>query len=221
MSTTCVNASDPITYYTGFDVTLNNVSSLFPRLYQTITYDPCSKVSHISTVPLYTAIIGLVNGVVTYVEWDDGCFFCAYNGGSCISTGINVNGSETYTFDDGGAYVGCKEDDSACYVSATPSPSSSPASLGASPSPAASAANTNTTGALVASTCDLRVYVCWTGTDRNGRFLTSAGQRFSRYRAFGAATLYQNVLNGYDASVNIANSALDALQNVPGKITNN
>lgn len=40
--------------------------------------------------------------------------------------------------------------------------------------------------------CGLKVYVVWTGTDKNGRFLTSAGTRFSRFKQYGTGTLYRS-----------------------------
>lgn len=40
--------------------------------------------------------------------------------------------------------------------------------------------------------CGLKVYVVWTGTDKNGRFLTSAGTRFSRFKQYSTGTLYKS-----------------------------
>jgi len=34
------------------------------------------------------------------------------------------------------------------------------------------------------SNCDLKVYLAWFGTDKNGRYLTSAGKRLSRFRNY-------------------------------------
>ena len=43
--------------------------------------------------------------------------------------------------------------------------------------------------------CDLKVYVTWAGTDANGRSLVSAGLRFSRFRQFQVASLYNAARN--------------------------
>ena len=42
--------------------------------------------------------------------------------------------------------------------------------------------------------CDLVVYVVWTGTDREGRFLHSANRRFSQFQAHSAQS-YMDYFN--------------------------
>jgi len=101
---------------------------------------------------------------------------------------------------------GCKQPTSYCYP-----PSSVPANGTAS-------GNTTANGTLTTSPCDLKVFVTWTGTDSNGKFLTSAGRRFSRYRQYGTASVYQGALNVVDSSVNLGNRALSELSDVPGRV---
>lgn len=36
-----------------------------------------------------------------------------------------------------------------------------------------------------ANTCDLTVFIAFTGSDASGAYMTSAGKRFSRYRQYG------------------------------------
>jgi len=40
--------------------------------------------------------------------------------------------------------------------------------------------------------CDVKIYIGWFGTDRNGRYLKSAGKRLSRFRNFSLNTAFTN-----------------------------
>jgi hypothetical protein len=40
--------------------------------------------------------------------------------------------------------------------------------------------------------CDLSIYVTFTGTDESGRYLKSAGLRFSRFRSYSIGSLYKS-----------------------------
>lgn len=42
--------------------------------------------------------------------------------------------------------------------------------------------------------CDLRLFISWRGTDRNGRELISAAQRFVRYQNYNLKDAYQSIL---------------------------
>ena len=151
-------------------------------------------------------IIIASKGVITGITWDDGCLVCADNGPNCIYNAVDVNTSSVYRGDTG--LRGCYEDIVDC---ALPTPvTNSSASGGA-----------NSTANFTSSPCDLKIFVTWTGTDRNGAFFTSAGQRLSRYEAFGITSLYQGVLNGVSAGTAILNTALNGAQAIPGAIFNN
>ena len=180
------------TFYSVFDVTAFGVSSPYPRLYKTFAYDQCSgSASSMETIPLYTVIVIADKGIVSAITWDDGCLACADNGPNCIYNAVDVNTSQVYRGDIG--LRGCYEDAATC-----------------APTPIDTSALPNATNYnFTSSPCDLKVFVTWTGTDRNGAFFTSAGERLSRYTSFGVGSLYQGVLNGIDAGTAIFNTALN------------
>lgn len=200
-------------YYWTFDMQAHSVASPYPRIYKKISYNPCdpTAASMIQTVPLYTVIIGMNRGEIEYIAWDDGCFFCAENGADCISTALNLNG--TAEVNDRGLR-GCRQEmdtsksppQDSCYPTVDTSVGNS------------TNATASVSGANVTSPCDLKVFVTWTGTDRHGKFMRSSGQRFSRYRAFGVASLYQGALNLGQDAMNLANRALDVANAIPGRI---
>jgi len=43
--------------------------------------------------------------------------------------------------------------------------------------------------------CDPRFFVGWFGTDRDGRYLTSAGKRYSRFRSYSVSSAFSNAYN--------------------------
>lgn len=45
--------------------------------------------------------------------------------------------------------------------------------------------------------CDLRVFVTWAGTDRNGRNAVSAGMRLSKFTGYTMKSLYESMAHGY------------------------
>ena len=126
---------------------------------------------------VYTAIVHVNMGEVTGVSWDEGCFFCAVDtcdASTALQT-INANTTEVT------GYEQLKQSNTAfaslygenCYTD-----------VGAS----GGCAQTCSPGKPCA--CDLTVYVVWTGTDANGKYMKSAGLRFSRFESFSLNTLY-------------------------------
>lgn len=109
--------------------------------------------------PVYTLTISAKMGVVNDVVWDDGCYFC--------------------------------EDDLSLSQSDDPSAGKCVNSV---------VVNGSVTDVTVANTApnngkmcwtdedgsksDVKIYIGWTGTDKAGRSFTSAGERFSRYKAY-------------------------------------
>jgi len=57
--------------------------------------------------------------------------------------------------------------------------------------------------------CDLKMYVGWFGTDKNGRYLTSAGKRLSRFRG-------QSVKDAFDNAVKQVNDVKVVVENAVG-----
>merc|ERR1712154_113525 len=49
--------------------------------------------------------------------------------------------------------------------------------------------------------CDFSAYISWYGTDKNGRYLLSAGQRLSQFQSTSAESYYNYVLNNLDTDV--------------------
>lgn len=214
--------------YSVLDVQSFDVSTAVPKVYKKMTVQclkksPARPLIDADTIPMYTAIIQLVQGKVSSITWDDGCFFCASNGPDCIHSTFNTNSSSALADD---SQVACRSTYDTCYPfgststaaavspGASPSPSSTPS---ATPSVQTATSKTNST----ADPCDLKVYVVWTGTDSTGAYLKSAGRRFSRYRQFGAASLFQGALNVVNDGLNVATDVLNSVQNLPSRISNN
>lgn len=198
------NASVVSTFYSTFDIAAGGVFAPFPKIYKRIKYTPTASgfaPANIETLPLYTVIIKMDTGVVTDIGWDDGCFFCAENTDECMHNSFSVN-SSTEISDD--TYRGCRKATDECYPETFTN--------AATNSTNSSSSSTNVT--LTTSDCDLKIFVTWTGTDKNGQYLRSASKRFSRYRAFGIATAYQSAVNLANEGLDIANSAIDGLKQV-------
>jgi hypothetical protein len=198
--------ADPVTYYAVFEAALLGVHTPYPRVFKRFTYTPDEAggaAAEISTVPVYTMIISLAEGVVTEIGWDDGCFFCAENGADCIDTAFNLTDMSLIP---NTPLRGCRSEQATCYPTDRP--------LANVTTDGNSTGNTS----LSISECDFKLFVTWTGTDRNKQYMRSAGQRFSRYRQFGVATMYQSALNLADEGLNIANTAINRVESIPGQI---
>ena len=174
--------------------------------------------ANIVTFPIYTAIITLDRGVVRSVAFDEGCFFCATNTPQCDYNAMHANFSQTIYDPE---LKGCRLEQASCYPSTF-----SAASLAVN----ASAANATANATAVfggnstlppSSSCDLRVYVVWAGTDARGNGLLSANKRFSRYRQFNVATAYQSALNAANTGYELAQRTKDTFEAIPGQITGN
>lgn len=190
-------------FYHTFDVASHFTFSPFPRIYKKLNFTPAddgSSVAKITTFPLWTVIIKVTDGVIEDIGWDDGCFFCARNGDDCEFSGFDVETYLPYTHD---TFRSCHRTHDECYpVYAPPDNSTTP---------------TNDT--ITSETeCDLKIFVTWTGTDKNGNYLRSVNKRFSRYQAFSIATAYQSALNLVAKGVNLAERAKKAAESVPGRI---
>lgn len=210
-STNDVNCSvanvETTTLYSTFDVSALGVTSSVPKIFKVIDVNPCiyGNGSSIYTIPLYTVIINVADGQVASITWDDGCFFCASNGGDCIPNALDVNTSSPIT--DSEEFRGCRQPSDYCYPASTVTTNAS--------------IDTNVTETLPQSPCDLKVFVVWTGTDKNGQYMTSAGKRFSRFRQYATASAYQSGLNLLSQAQDIATSAINAAETIPGRVTPN
>ena len=247
VSQVSLNASESSTYYTTFDLASFGAYSQSPRVFKKVAYSPAAGSDGtplgtylravITTFPVWTAIITLANGVPTGVRWDEGCFFCASNGPACTYSSFDATGcldtgnSSVCSENADGQHTSCYSDMGTCYpllpqpllinalnatpaanVSATPSPSPS-----RTPAPGAAAAAANAT--VAPSSCDLKIFVVWDGTDAKGNTLKSVNKRFSVYRAFSVASAFQSALNAAQQAVDIANSVQNIAQGLPGALT--
>lgn len=48
-----------------------------------------------------------------------------------------------------------------------------------------------------ATTCDLTLYVGWTGTDKSGNYLSSAGLRMSQFKKYSIGSYFKQVANSF------------------------
>jgi hypothetical protein len=53
--------------------------------------------------------------------------------------------------------------------------------------------NATTCEGANATTCDLTIYVGWTGTDANGNYLASSGLRMSQFQKYSVSNYFKNV----------------------------
>lgn len=138
------------------------------------------------TASVMTAIISVQDGDVVAITWDEGCFFCDPKKEDCVP---NTFDNSTNTVYDAAPYATCTQTDTAC------------------------AEETGSYGTEGGGACDLKMYVTWTGTDVNGNFLTSAGLRFSQYRAFGVESLYDSARVGAISAYDDASTIKQNVQN--------
>jgi len=243
-----LNATYTSTYYTTFDVASFNAYSQAPRVYKKVTYAPSVGPDGlfgtyvqgtIATAPVWTAIITLANGVPTGVRWDEGCFFCAANTPSCAyssfdTTNCSSGNPSVCSENPDSAHMSCYSDMNTCYpllngaplvvnANSTTSELSALASQSASTSPtpsfSPSPGSPKVPVVVPDTSCDLKVFVVWDGTDSKGNVLKSVNKRFSVYRAFSVATAFQSALNAAQAGLDIANSVQNIAQGLPGQLT--
>jgi hypothetical protein len=88
--------------------------------------------------------------------------------------------------------------------------------------PAAVSKNSTLTAAELnsaAETCDLKIFVVWTGTDSTGQYLKSANRRFSRFRQFSVSTAYQSALNLGQNAIDVGKTAISVAESIPGAVS--
>jgi hypothetical protein len=103
--------------------------------------------------PFLTAIIDVQKGVVRGITWDDACVFCG--GTECLENTYNYNGVAQNKSSAGQVTRSCFVTTEDCN-------------------------NVLSTNAS-AITCDITMYVVWSGTDANGIALQSQAYRFSAF----------------------------------------
>lgn len=205
--------NNSLTFYTVFDMASYGVYTDFPRVYKQMNYAPSVSnpavlgVASIQTFPIWTLIIQAERGVIQNLVWDEGCIFCAENGPECLATSFNASSSSVADFSS--VFRQCSSDMATCYP-----PSEGGSLVGNSTGGNSTAYN----GTLPDGGCDLKVFITWTGTDRNGQYFTSANKRFSRYRAFAVATAWQSAINLANSGMDLANKVSQTVQAIPNQI---
>jgi hypothetical protein len=106
--------------------------------------------------PVYTAIIQTIKGVPTSITFDEGCFFCDSGSSECVQNAVQVNATKP---NDLSYQKGCITPSDSCVATA----------------------NINNPDA---NSCDLKLFIAWTGTDASGTYMQSAGRRWSRFRQY-------------------------------------
>lgn len=188
--------------------------------------------------PMLTAVIEVNKGVVQKVSWDDDGENCPLYPCSKLLPGEE------------GAYKGgpynwmgpkdneCKFNSYINFVNTTQSLGSSEQlrSLGGynclkthdtCTKPAVTDAETGkTTGCYDSGTgnscCDLKVYIAWVGSDKNGRYFSSSSSRFSRFRMFNLGALVDSAkelgMSIGKSFENVANTAVQEANTAPTNV---
>lgn len=140
------------------DAVTISVESMGIMSFQKLYRQPTSNVTQALTFPLLMAVIYVDNGDVKSILWDDTCKWCDSN--HCLSSTYDFEGNIEQSHSDGKS---CFIPDTQCKLTTG----------------SVRTANANA-GTAINSLCDLNVFITWTGTDSEGKFLKSAGSRFSR-----------------------------------------
>jgi hypothetical protein len=118
------------------------------------------------TFPLLMAIINVDGGVVTGITWDDTCKWC--DADMCAENTFDYTGAQL------NSGANCFVRDSSCRIGGNSTVLNDASTVSAS-------ASTNATIEwYTPSSCQLNVYVVWTGTDSSGILFESVTARFSR-----------------------------------------
>jgi hypothetical protein len=168
---------------TNFYVSVGGVSSLYRKRYAYL-----QGTSVAAVFPIVTLVIQVDGGKVTSVYWDDDCYFneggtqafstfnmltCRFNAYDLSTNGGNV------TFQ---RYLNPSRETTLGFdTSVTKSFCEAPAGSNQEQIPP--------------GFCDLGIYVVWVGTSADSQQLTSAGQRFRRFRDYAMPNQYLMMLN--------------------------
>ena len=135
--------------------------------------------------PMYTAIVTLTEGIVTSISWDDGCYGCNFSaldngcGDSIMSINSTSSSYQVMASSNGASYYNgywntlCGNGCTRCWNSND-------------------YCNTNCDAGTPGCACDLTIYVVFTGTDNQGRYLSSAGLRMSRFQDYSISSLVES-----------------------------
>ena len=140
-------------------------------------------------VPFFTLIVDMKNGFIDNVYWQDDCSTCT---------------SDAFVYSDDGA---CN-----CGVPIT-------SCIGYNASVTTSASLTSQTSfANTTVSCDVQIYIAYSGTDGGGNVLTSASRTIANFRKWSLNSLYQSAVGFYSEIPSLGNNfdnckTRDALNN--------
>ncbi|KAA0157437.1 hypothetical protein FNF27_00679 [Cafeteria roenbergensis] len=92
-------------YFMLFDVAVGSIRALPQKMYQRITVSGGSAVAT-TTIPVFTVVVAVEQGVPQSVVYDDGCYFCDEAGASCVGN-VFVNSTSTVPNTAGSAFRSC------------------------------------------------------------------------------------------------------------------
>jgi hypothetical protein len=146
-----------------------DVISSCPFMFMTDTY----------VLPILSLVVNMVQGDITSLAWDNECMTCSSNAPECLKGYQSlklelITPSLIHLLPDAssGLYFngGCAAQRDTCTVSSS---------------------NPN------ANSCDPKVLVTFSGTDRNGRQLSTAGLRLSQFAGFSIRSLWDSVVYSF------------------------
>jgi len=143
----------PSSIFEGMNITLG-VASQTSLSFLLLYYDATNDLVY----PFLTAVISVKDGTITGITWDDACIFCGGFADACKEDTYDFNGNQVYQSTAGQQTKGCYLKASECVTVE-----------GGKGFPAGS------------NSCDLTVYVVWSGTDSGGKALQSQAYRFSEF----------------------------------------
>lgn len=134
--------------------------------------------SDLYTIPILSLVVNVDQGNVTSLAWDNQCMTCSSNSPQCLRgyKGMKLEGlgaaMQILPDDTSGEYLtgGCGTERTLCV-----------------------AATTTGTTTTTSNICDPKILVTFSGTDRNGRQLTTAGLRISQFAGLAINSLWQSV----------------------------
>ena len=147
-------------------------------------------ISYVRVFPLYTAIVSLNAGEVTAVTFDDGCYGCVYDStgqeqsgctDSIMSVNYTSNSYKVMAAVDGAPYYEGDYWNKICGTGCTRCYYTQPWCLDTTKG--------NCVAGVNGCSCDLTIYVVFTGTDAAGHYLSSAGLRLSRFQDYSINSL--------------------------------
>ncbi|KAK8795698.1 hypothetical protein WA158_000354 [Blastocystis sp. Blastoise] len=115
--------------------------------------------------PILTAVISVEKGEVVAITWDDGCYSCQEG---CEQNSMYLEDGEIQIIQANDPKYSVWAGQS-CYLDQS-----------------CDATKKN---------CDLKLYIVWSGTDKDGRPLSSSNMRFSRFDGATLSSIYNTIVN--------------------------